>query len=407
MRILFVTKDFKPSPGGVAEYTHGLAAELVACGDAVGVYAPIMEGCSAHDRAAPYTVVRHEAFKRGGPVLAQLASGIGRVRRFCEQISQFRPDVCIFNSVAADYFCGYVACRAKRVPMVLFTYGMDLKVPRPVRQWMQLKWVLGAIEGVVSCSEYTRRLVHGVALLAPHTACVYPGIEPPRGSVDRSLVDQLLGEETERGAAHALVVSVCRHVRRKGLDNTLRAFPEVLREVPAATYVIGGTGPDTERLKDLTAELGLESRVRFVGPVSEPEKQALLAAATCLVMPSRELPSGDVEGFGIVYLEAAMHAVPSIGGASGGVPEAVLDGKTGLIVDPTDPKAIANAMIRLLTDDELRHSLGQNARQRALEDLNWPKQAAKLREFLLECTSRRRASHRANEKADKAQALQQ
>jgi phosphatidylinositol alpha-1,6-mannosyltransferase len=171
------------------------------------------------------------------------------------------------------------------------------------------------------------------------------------------------------------VLSLARLVPRKGIDLAIAAFATVADAFPDVMLVIAGEGPQETALRHLVAEAGIADRVRFTGAVDEPTKVALFAGCEAYVMPNRVLPN-DVEGFGIVFLEAAAHGKPTIGGANGGVPDAVQSDVTGLLVDTTrGSSAVAAALTRLLADPSLRQSLGARARERVEREFAWDDRA--------------------------------
>ena len=157
--------------------------------------------------------------------------------------------------------------------------------------------------------------------------------------------------------------------RYKGIDTTLRALPAVLRQVPGAAYlVVGPPADDAEYLRGVAAAGGVADHVRFVGEVEPAALPDYYAACDLFVMPTRTEATARgllAEGFGMVFLEAAAAGRPAIAGRAGGAPEAVVDGVTGLVVDPDDPGAVADAIVRLLTDRPLAERLGTQARARA------------------------------------------
>jgi phosphatidylinositol alpha-1,6-mannosyltransferase len=180
-----------------------------------------------------------------------------------------------------------------------------------------------------------------------------------------------------------VLLSISRLVKRKGFDYVIESMPEILKEAPQAVYVIGGTGPDEEYLKEKRRALPEEARKRviFIGKPDDKEKWAWLGLCDFFVMPSRKI-NGDVEGFGIVYLEANLAGKPVIAGDSGGVRDAVSDKVSGLLVNPCDKKEIAQAIIRLAKNKILRESLGEKSRVRALKEFNAKGQAKKLHKAL-------------------------
>jgi phosphatidylinositol alpha-1,6-mannosyltransferase len=180
-----------------------------------------------------------------------------------------------------------------------------------------------------------------------------------------------------------VILTVGNLVERKGHDMVIRSLPAVCQRVPEATYLIVGTGPFKERLDELAAELGVRDRVIFAGRVPDDELPDLYAMCDVFAMPSRTLlASHDVEGFGLVYLEAGACAKPVVAGRSGGIEDAVVDGFTGLVVDPSDVRDIGQALIRLLTDSELRGRLGQQGRDRVEKERTWSILGARVQNIL-------------------------
>ena len=190
-----------------------------------------------------------------------------------------------------------------------------------------------------------------------------------------------------------VILTVGRLVERKGHDTVIRALPAIIDRIPNVIYLIVGMGPNEPALQRLTREVGVGSdRVRFCGFVPEDQLAAYYAICDVFVMPNREV-GPDTEGFGIVFIEAGAHRKPCIGGRSGGAGDAILDGKTGMLVDPTSPSAVMEAVVLLLNDDQLSASLGAAARQRIEEQLQYQQIA---RNILAKCvTASRNSSIRA------------
>jgi phosphatidylinositol alpha-1,6-mannosyltransferase len=178
-----------------------------------------------------------------------------------------------------------------------------------------------------------------------------------------------LRERLELGKRPVLL-TIARLVPRKGIDSVLEALAAVRRAVPDLVYVVAGDGPDRERLVELARRLGVDESVRFVGAVEDAELPLWYSLGDVFVMPSRSDPP-DVEGFGIVYLEAAACERPVVAARAGGVPDAVADGVSGLLVEPGDRDGLARALAELLSDPARRANLGRRARERVLAELTW------------------------------------
>jgi phosphatidylinositol alpha-1,6-mannosyltransferase len=195
---------------------------------------------------------------------------------------------------------------------------------------------------------------------------VHPGVDPDLyRPADAAFLRQRYGLD---GAP--VIVSITRMVARKNLGRLIEALPGVRAAVPGAALLLGGTGPERETLMKQAADLGLGDAVRFPGRIADGEMAAHYSLADVFALPS--LSTGkDVEGFGIVYLEAGACEVPVLGGRGGGVPDAVAEGETGLLVDPESTEAIRTALIELLRDRDKAKAMGRRARARVEQGFTW------------------------------------
>jgi len=180
-----------------------------------------------------------------------------------------------------------------------------------------------------------------------------------------------------------VVVCVSRLVRRKGQDTLLAAWPRVLKQVPDASLLLVGDGPRSAALRELSERMRLTPSVRFTGPVPAAELPAHYAAGDVFAMPCRTRRGGlDVEGLGIVYLEASATGLPVVGGDSGGAPDAILDGETGYVVPGRDTGAVAERLVALLSDPAGAKAMGDKGRAWVERDWTWDLAAARLRGLL-------------------------
>jgi len=179
-----------------------------------------------------------------------------------------------------------------------------------------------------------------------------------------------------------VVLSVGRLVQRKGFDRTLEAFAQVAPDHKNTNYAIVGEGPYKDDLLHIAKTLGIENRVQFTGSIDNKELAQWYLRCELFLMPSRELDNNDVEGFGTVFLEANSFGKPVIGGKSGGISDAVVDGETGYLVDPTDVTMIATAMNRLLNEESTAIQLGHQGFKRVQDIFQWKQQAKKIKDIL-------------------------
>ena len=270
---------------------------------------------------------------------------------------------------------GHVArwLRARRgLPYGLIVHGLDLgllseQAARSPRKRVIARSLLNGASGVVANSRWTadRYLALARDLGVPHSEeCVRVvplGADPLRFRPD--------GPVFRLGPGRWLL-TVARLVPHKGIDTALAALALLAAARPDLRYAIAGDGPDRQRLLELTAHFGLVDRVRFLGQVEESELPALHRAAEICVGLSRQ-EGVQVEGFGLSLVEAQASGRPVVAAASGGIPDAVADGETGLLVPPADPEAAASAVAALLDDEALRRTLGSAGRLRVEQTLNW------------------------------------
>jgi phosphatidylinositol alpha-1,6-mannosyltransferase len=267
------------------------------------------------------------------------------------------------------------------IPYTLVIHGADLlEFSRHPVAGTLVRSILSNAGRVIANSRFTagEAVRHG----APATAVriVHPVVDACRFE-DRRRADEVrsrfgLGSRT-------VLLTVGRLVPRKGHDTVIEAMPVLLRPHPDLHYLVVGEGPERERLERLAADLGVERRVTFTGHLDDADLPACYAASDLFVMVSRERPEcGDVEGFGIVYLEASASGRAVVAGRSGGVGDAVEDGCSGLLVRPDDPVALTRAIRRLLDDDDLRRRLARAGERRVREQFSREGGQAALAEVL-------------------------
>jgi len=209
---------------------------------------------------------------------------------------------------------------------------------------------------------------------------VYGGVNPDTLAVGEQDVAELRARFSDRG--QPILLTVARLVYSKGHSQVIAALPQVLEQVGEVHYVIVGTGREKGNLQQLVEQEGLAEFVSFRGEVGDAELGVLYRAADFFIMASRDMNGKSQEGLGLTYLEAGLCGLPAIGSRTGGVPDAIVDGETGLLVDSEDPAQIANAIIRLVSDEAIAQRLGQNARRRVLDDFTWERVAERFQDAL-------------------------
>jgi phosphatidylinositol alpha-1,6-mannosyltransferase len=350
--LLVLTPDFPPARGGIQVLVEQTARHLR--GFRPVVVAPAAPGARALDRTLDVEV------RRAGHAAAPRQANIAAVGLSAVALAASREFVGVLAMHIVTAPAAMLAARRPRIPVVLYAYAREITGrPRLAR------WACPRADRVIAISGYTEQLVREAGAAPDRIRRVLPGVELAETApeVRRSLTS---------------IVTVARlEDRYKGHDVLIRAMPLVRSRVPGARLTVIGDGPLRPYLEGLSEACGVVDGVTFAGAVDDAARDAALAEAAVFAMPSRNPPQGAGEGFGIVYLEAGGHRLPVVAANVGGATDAVIDGVTGLLVDPDDHVAVADALIRLLEDEPLAARLGAAGRARA-EALSWSASAAAL-----------------------------
>ena len=256
----------------------------------------------------------------------------------------------------------------RRKTAVLF-YGRDiLQARRGILGRMMMHASIALSNTVFTNSRFTASLLPSFA--GKKQRVLYPSVDPTLGSA---------GPLSQRTGHRVLFVG--RLVRRKGADDLIDAFRSISEDFPDWRLEIVGDGPERKRLERLVADLGLGERVEFFGSLRGRALYDRYGLCDVVAMPSKRLRD-DVEGFGTVFLEAGIFGKPSVGTFSGGIPESIVDGETGILVREGDTRQLGRALESLLSDPELRLRMGREARERVLRDFTWHQSAERLEERL-------------------------
>ena len=268
-----------------------------------------------------------------------------------------------------------------RLPFLVYAHGNEIL---DVLQgtWPRQRVDLQAADRIVANSRFTAGLVEQAGVDRGRIHVIHPGCDSERfrpRPIDRALRERLLGAR----AGGRVVLTVGNLVERKGHDMVIQALARVIRRVPDATYLIVGEGPYRDDLDRLARTAGVRDRVVFAGRVDTDELPDIYALSDVFVMPSRVRPAAcDVEGFGLVFLEANACGKPVIGGRTGGIPEAIVDGKTGFLVEPESVADIVEHLGIILTNNELAGEMGRQGRTRVKTHFSWAEAASRIQELV-------------------------
>lgn len=375
--ILLAVNDFPPLVGGEATLYFGLARRLRR--DEALVLAPRLPGDAGVDARLAVEVARRPIPAARGS-LSRAARAAAAGWHLARLLARRPVDVLACGQLLSLGGPTLLLARRHRLPYVVFVHGADLADYCGREPWRSLgRRIVAGARAVVVNSRFTAGLVERLLPGAARRLEVLPlGVEPA------PLPDPARAARLRRDLALGdgpILLSVARLVASKGHDVVIEALPGLARRFPGLRYLVVGDGPRRRALERQTRRLGMEDRVVFAGPVGADDLASCYDLASLFVQLSRDGgPGGGVEGFGLSFLEAASHGLPAVAGRSGGVPEAVLEEESGLLVPPADGAAFVAAATRLLEDQAERRRLADGARRWAGRH-TWEAAAERFREI--------------------------
>jgi phosphatidyl-myo-inositol dimannoside synthase len=369
-RTLIVTNDFPPRQGGIQSFVHALATRLPP--GTVTVYAPAWAGAAEFDAGQPFPVIRHPtSLMLPGPAVRRRAAAIAR---------EHGCDAALFGAAAPLGLITPALRRAGVTRVVALTHGHEAGWAALPGARALLRRIGDEVDVLTYLGEYFRVRLAGV--LSPEAAGrmvrLAPGVDLTtfRPGAGGAAVRDRLGL-----AGRPVAICVSRMVPRKGQDTLIRAWPQVRAAVSDPVLLLVGDGPHAPALRRLAQRVGVRDSVLFTGPVPRPELPGYYDAADVFAMPCRTRRSGlDVEGLGLVYLEASATGLPVIAGDSGGAPDAILDGETGYVV--RDVPAAAARLTELLNDPGKARAMGEKGLAWVDREWRWELAAARLAAIL-------------------------
>lgn len=387
-KLVFIASDYKPRVGGRADYIDNLARGLVS----IGVNASVLAIVQPHHRAFLEFLKHYEVWVRpfqvihdkrpASWILGKAVSFLEIVRclypssrRLLENTPFFRmsaasvaqleavlvsekPTAVVFGHLDLRLYPLALHLIERRVPYVIIVHGREIPcLPRNKNDFIRRRIFLKGARWVVANSHDTWSLLQVWGIHPDRLKIVNPPIAEAALSVEK--------RERESYCTFTLV-TLCRLVRGKAVDVVLRAMKIVVDTGMNIEYVIGGDGDERQALEELVDELGLRSRVKFLGYVTGERKWSALRDSDVFVMTSRAEPNW-VESFGIAFVEASAAGLPVVGSKSGGIADAVVDGETGILVPEDSPEELAKALAFLYRHPEVRAKMGRSGRKRATQ----------------------------------------
>lgn len=362
--VLFVTNDFGPRAGGIETFVIGLI-ERRPFGQTI-VYTSAQSGSEEYDKAWKsqfgVTVIRDRS-KILLPT-PRVARNLSRI------IKESNINVAAFGAAAPLGLLSGSIKRAGVQKTVALSHGHEVWWAKVFPFNLAMRAIGASIDSLTYLGDFTQRAISKSLSKesAQKMVKIAPGIDVDHFCPqDSTALRKELGVENKR-----VIVSVGRLVHRKGQDHLIQAMPEILKSVPDAHILMVGQGPYLSYLKQLVEKLDLVDHVSFIGRIQYNQLPQYICAGDIFAMPSRSRFFGlEVEGLGIVYLEASACGLPVIAGSSGGAPDAVVNGVTGFVVDGENDQEIASAAINLLKDIDGAKAMGQAGREWIIENWRW------------------------------------
>jgi phosphatidylinositol alpha-1,6-mannosyltransferase len=362
--ILFVTNDFGPRAGGIESFIIGLVQHANL--SPITVYTSSQGDTREYDESwqSDYGVkVIRDSEKILLPT-PRVSRSITRV------IKELETEVVVFGAAAPLAIMSAACRRAGAKKIIALTHGHEVWWSKVFPFTLIMRRIGSTTDALTYLGEFTRRAISRSLTSRAASAMVKiaPGIDTEHFSpVDSTELKTSMGLSGKR-----VIVSVGRLVHRKGQDKLIESMPSIIQEIPNAHLLLVGEGPYRKHLMELVRKHHLEDFVTFIGRIQFAQLPSYICCGEIFAMPSRSRFAGlEVEGLGIVYLEASACGLPVIAGASGGAPDAVIDGVTGVVVDGLDTEAIAKEAVKLLNNPTLAREMGVAGREWVEEKWRW------------------------------------
>ena len=374
-KTLFITNDFGPRAGGIETFVHGLIERLPK--GSVIVYT------SAQPKTADFDA---EWLRDYGIEVIRDRSKIllptPRVINICQRIIKERKITRVaFGAAAPLGVMARAMRRAGAQKIVALTHGHEVWWAKVPPFSFAIRYMSKEIDALTYLGSYTKDEISKALNKSDKSKLVQiaPGID-----VDHFVPTDSSELRAELGLTDkSVIISVGRLVHRKGQDKLISALPQIRAALPNVHLVLVGVGPHQNHLEKLAGKLEVADCITFIGRINYADLPKYICVGDVFAMPSRSRFFGlEVEGLGIVYLEASSCGLPVVGGKSGGAPDAVLVGETGVVVDGTNTFEIAQACIELLNNPELCALMGANGRAWIIENWRWEIWASKYAALL-------------------------
>lgn len=367
MKMLFLTEKFPPSEGGSRVYYYNLCKNYPS--DDVVVLTKKIDGYEEFDKKQQFKIIR-----KGRPLpnwkYSQLPKMMLPLLWAIYLVFKEKINVIHCGDFLPAGAIGFILKKILGKPYVFYVHEGDTYFFNRYRFQPKLRKIIvnNADRIVAACTHAEQVAKLELGEKQKKVFKINPGVEYQKFNPEWKDSEYLqeLGLDGKK-----IILTMGRLIERKGQDTVIRAMPRVIAEVPDVVYLIGGRGPQEARLRELVSELHVEDHVKFLGFVPNEKILSLYSICDVFVMVNRETWEDGTEGFGMVFTEASAAGKPVVGGRSGGTEDSIVDGVTGYRVDPLNVDEVADRVINLLKDEELRITLGRNGREWVERNFNW------------------------------------
>jgi len=369
-RLLLITPDFLPKIGGISSYLYNIFSNF---SEGVIVVAPWKENAKEFDPRQTFKIYRTPRLWGAKKLGTVSLFGLAFKTALFEDI-----DVVHCGHVVTGLI-GLIFKKFLNRPYIVWTHALEIMQNR----FSHIRcFILKNADRVITNSEFTRKRLLEIGVKPANILKVHPTVDITKFNpyVDASPIVRKYRLEKKRILLTIARLEVGQHY--KGQDMVIKTLPQLLHTFPNLVYLIIGDGSDSSRLQSLAKKLNVEKSVIFAGAVSDEDIPKFYVASDLYIMASRKIRDGTgvkAEGFGIVFIEANACGKPVIGGRGCGIEDAIVDGVTGLLVNPEDTEEIRNAVVRLLSDRKLSRRFGRNGRARVLREMVPEKAVEKLK----------------------------
>jgi phosphatidylinositol alpha-1,6-mannosyltransferase len=294
-------------------------------------------------------------------------------------LEEEQPTVVVFGHVDLRLYWLALLLIEKQISYVVIAHESEIyRFSARRNECVRKATTLEGAKAIAANSRHTRRLVEMWNIPPERISIVYPPV------AKEAIESAVPNERRWLHEGELRIVTICRLVKPKGIDIAIRALAIIDGQGIPFQYVIAGDGPEKAALHSLARQLGVLNKIQFRGYISNEEKWQLLNDSDVFVMPSRVNPKMQHEGFGIAFVEAAAVGLPAIGSKAGGIPDAIVNGETGILVREESPEELAEALVYLYRNPDKRCEMGRVGMERARTQFSPTAVAARFEKEVLQ-----------------------